>query len=223
MVYESNYRPTHTGYGDELCHYGVKGMRWGHRKATSVAGTSAQRQAYLNAKANKKAAGKAYSKAYNKAYNRSIAGLSPFKKHRQANDARWDDAVKKAKAMNTADKAYKDAKKAYKQTDEYKAKRAKALKVGAAVAGTALAAYGAYKVSKVLKDKAATKSYETGRAAMDRWMAAANKQSQAGNWAESYKLNRVAMEIGAKTDARTNKVRNSTIEAAKYLYSTRRR
>ena len=219
MVYESNYRPAHAGYSDELYHYGVKGMRWGHRKAPSVAGTSAQRQAYLDAKANKKAAGKAYSKAY----NRSIAGLSPFKKHRQANDARWDDAVKKAKASNAADKAYKDAKKAYKQTDEYKAKRTKAIKVGAAVAGTALAAYGAYKVSKVLKDKASTKSYEAGKAAMDRWMAAAKKQGQAGNWAESTKLYGVARDVARSADARTDRVKNSTVEAAKYLYNTRRR
>lgn len=210
-------------YETELYHYGVKGMRWGHRKAPSAVGVSAQRQAYLNAKANKKAAGKAYSKAYSKAYNRSIAGLSPFKKHRQANDARWDDAVKKAKASNAADKAYKDAKKAYKQTDEYKAKRAKAIKVGVAVAGTALAAYGAYKVSKVLKDKASTKSYEAGKAAMERWMAAGKKQGQAGNWGESTKLYMTAREVAAKADARTKKVGSSTIEAAKYLYKTRRR
>ena len=223
MVYESNYKTAHAGYGDELYHYGVKGMRWGHRKASSVAGTSVQRQAYLDAKANKKAAGKAYSKAYSKAYNRSIAGLSPFKKHRQANDARWDDAVKKAKDMNAADKAYKDAKKAYKQTDEYKAKRTKAIKVGAAVAGTALAAYGAYKVSKVLKDKASTKSYEAGKAAMDRWMAAAKKQGQAGNWSESAKLYGVARDVARSADARTDRVKNSTVEAAKYLYNTRRR
>ena len=34
---------------------------------------------------------------------------------------------------------------------------------GTAVAGTALAAYGTYKMSKFLKNKAATKSYETGK------------------------------------------------------------
>ena len=58
----------------------------------------------------------------------------------------------------------KQAKKEYHQTNEYKAKRAKALKTGAAVAGTVLAAYGAHKVSKYVKDTNASiagkKAYE---------------------------------------------------------------
>ena len=104
MVYVNN--------SNELYHYGVKGMRWGHRKASyQNTATSGLRQRYDAAKADKKAAGKAYSKAYNKAYNRSIAALSPSKKHRQANDERWNDAIEKAKTMNAADKAYKQVKK----------------------------------------------------------------------------------------------------------------
>lgn len=104
MVYINN--------STELYHYGVKGMRWGHRKASyQNAATSGLRQRYDAAKANKKAANKAYAKAYDKAYNRSIAGLSPIKKHRQANDERWNDAIEKAKTANAADKAYKQVKK----------------------------------------------------------------------------------------------------------------
>ena len=148
MVYINN--------SDELYHYGVKGMRWGHRKAsyqnTATSGNSVARQKYLDAKANKKAANRTYVKAYNKAYNRNFAMLSPFKKHRQANDERWNDAAEKGMKSYEADQAYKKAKKEYKQTDEYKAKRAKAIKVGAAAAGTALAVYGAYKVSKAVKN-----------------------------------------------------------------------
>ena len=220
MVYVNN--------SNELYHYGVKGMRWGHRKASYQntvvrTGNSAQRQAYLNAKANKKAAGKAYTKAYNKAYNRSMAALSPFKKHRQANDERWNDAVQKAKDMNAADKAYKDAKKAYKQTDEYKAKRAKAIKVGVAVAGTALAAYGAYKVSNIIKDKATAKAYKVGEDAAKRWLAAGAKATREGNeiWANT--ANSVAGEAYKRANDTADRVRNSTVEAAKYLYNTRKR
>lgn len=220
MVYVNN--------SDELYHYGVKGMRWGHRKAsyqnTAVrTGNSALRQQYLDAKANKKAAGKAYTKAYNKAYNRSMAALSPFKKHRQANDERWNDAVQKAKDMNAADKAYKDAKKAYKQTDEYKAKRAKAIKVGAAVAGTALAAYGAYKVSNILKDKATAKAYKAGEDAAKRWLAAGTKAAKAGdNRMVDVAAGMVGQAYNRANDT-ADRVRNSTVEAAKYLYNTRRR
>ncbi len=216
MVYINN--------SDELYHYGVKGMKWGHRKASyQNTAVSAQRQKYLDAKANKKAAGRAYNKAYNKAYNRNLAAFSPIKKHRDANNARWEDAIKKAQDLGKANKEYKQAKKEYHQTDEYKAKRAKAIKVGAAVAGTALAAYGAYKVSKILKDKASTKSYEAGVAAMDRWMAAAKKESSAGNWQRSAQFYQVARETARRADARTDVVKNSTVEAAKYLYNTRRR
>ena len=40
MVYESNYRPTHNAYSDELMHYGVRGMKWGRRKSPTAYGGS---------------------------------------------------------------------------------------------------------------------------------------------------------------------------------------
>lgn len=86
----------------ELKHYGVKGMRWGHRKAPDLNVQSA--------KAAYKTARKEYNRAFDKAYNRAIAAWSPIKKHRQANDARWEDAADKAEKLREAKKAYKAAK-----------------------------------------------------------------------------------------------------------------
>lgn len=62
-----------------------------------------------------KAAKKAYNKSFNKAYNRAAAAYSPIKKHREANDARWNDAAEKAEAYVNAKKNYKMMKKSYKQ------------------------------------------------------------------------------------------------------------
>ena len=77
-------------HNGELYHYGVKGMKWGRRKAPVANSTSARRG-------------------------------SP-------------QDVERAKAAR-------------------KAKMKKALKIGAAVAGTALAAYGTYKLAKYMQDR----------------------------------------------------------------------
>ena len=55
-------------YNDELYHFGVKGMRWGHRKAAQK---SDLRNRYDKAKVEKRNAKKAYNKSFNEAYNRS--------------------------------------------------------------------------------------------------------------------------------------------------------
>lgn len=92
-----------------LLHYGVKGMRWGHRKAQPMSELDRKRADYKTAK-------KEYNKSFNKAYNRAAAAYSPIKKHREANDARWDDAANKAEALRKAKADYKTAKKQSKQS-----------------------------------------------------------------------------------------------------------
>lgn len=89
-------------HNGELYHHGVKGMKWGVRKKR-ISDVDVAKSSYRSAK-------KAYNKSFNKAYNRAVAAYSPFKKHRQANDARWEDAANKAEALNKAKSTYKKVK-----------------------------------------------------------------------------------------------------------------
>lgn len=93
-----------------LQHYGVKGMKWGVRKARKeYAELDRRKAAYKKAK-------KEYSKAYNQASGiRNFGSFSPIKKHRDASQKRWEKALNKADALNTAKKAYKDQKKSVRK------------------------------------------------------------------------------------------------------------
>lgn len=112
-MYENVYYP------DYLMHYGVKGMKWGVRRA---------------ARANAR-----------DAYKETLASTS------RIGNSHYTRVRKAKKAGQQADK---EAVKAERNTPEAKAaRRKKALKVGAAVAGTALAAYGAYKMYDFIRQK----------------------------------------------------------------------
>ena len=202
-------------YNNELYHFGVKGMKWGVRRASSNPAVSASRARMKSAKANYKAARKAANKSFNSAYNytnkHSIGVLvKKSKHHSEANkteaNKRWADSYDKMNKENAAKSKYKQAKKDYKaekkaarNTPEAKVK--KAAKIGAAVAATGLAAYGAYKVGKKVNanvknkhvelatqraDKAFSKSVDRG---MRRENVQFNKRASARVNAERYKYN----------------------------------
>lgn len=108
----------------ELYHHGIKGQKWGVRRYQNKDGslTPAGKKRYdsdaadlIEKKKTYKKAGTAYTESFNKAYGKSLAAYSPFKKHREANKARWEDVHDKANKYIEAKKAYKTAKKDVKQ------------------------------------------------------------------------------------------------------------
>lgn len=165
-MYDNWY--THNDY-DYLMHYGVKGMKWGHRKRYYDSSGN------LNARGIKKYATKGYSQdSYNS--NKTGAGKVYDKvtgAHKYGGKMLYNMSSQKAnKARAEQYVADQKAKKEAANTPEAKAaRRKKALKVGAAVAGTALAAYGAYKLNDYVKTKngqiAAERGYDKAKKMFD--------------------------------------------------------
>lgn len=97
---------------DELYHFGVKGMKWGHRKSLP---TSSLRNQVDSAKTTYKNAKKAFNKSFNDAYKHRAEAYSFSKERRKANDARWAKTQVDANKLNSAKADYKKAKLERKQ------------------------------------------------------------------------------------------------------------
>lgn len=98
-----------------LAHYGVPGMKWGHRKALPI---SAQRARYDAAKQQYKADNKSYRKSFNKAYSYSSRHpISQYvgKKQKAESNRLWEDAYDKVTQANKSRSAMKQAKNERKQ------------------------------------------------------------------------------------------------------------
>lgn len=121
--YYNNYYP------DYLMHYGVKGMKWGVRKA---------------ARAN---AQKAYKETLSSTSRIGNSHYTRVRKAKKAGQQAYKETIKSERAAAKAERNTPEAKAARKE------KVIKAAKIGAAVAGTALAAYGAYKLHDFVRGK----------------------------------------------------------------------
>lgn len=159
---------------DYIMHYGVKGMKWGVRRNRGISGTIRDMQ--------RSSANKSLSKIDAKrkhvdselkelrGYDRNPSGFGKSKvstaiRRNQIKSLEKTRSELNAKAKSNKDalkeldsiEKHKQAKKEAANTPEAKAARkakvAKAAKIGAAVAGTALAAYGAKKVHDMIRDK----------------------------------------------------------------------
>ena len=131
---------------NELYHHGILGMKWGVRRYQNEDGslTSAGKARY----GVKDRIGKAaYKVVSSDAYQKTMRGaVNASRKAKSKLRGAKDQIVEKWNGLTPGQK--------------------KALKIGAAVAGTALLAYGAYKISGVHYDKLYSqysKEFETGR------------------------------------------------------------
>lgn len=148
-------------YEQELYHYGVKGMKWGVRKKRAVVDGLVRRAAVGAGVPNSYGGGTKHQLSRAKKDldildNGGHLSIGITKKRQAAFDARDRAKLEKKISDLEAKEKAKAEKKEYNNSPEGKAARAekmkKAAKVGAAVAGTTLAAYGAYKVSRYVKN-----------------------------------------------------------------------
>ena len=191
---------------NELYHYGVKGMKWGVRRNRSNLGR------------NNSFRTRRLQRAVN-ANNRDVKSLKSAGYNKEA------AAVKAVGDKNRAKLAKSQARDAARNTPEAKAARKEKLKkaaiIGTAVAGTALAAYGTYKVSKYLKEKAGKLSYESGKKyANEHFFNKMKDPTVSYDWRDRENYNalyQAGKQTLQNTDKRTKRVSSSTIDAIKYL------
>lgn len=161
---------TYYGYSfireSDLTHHGIKGQKWGQRRFQNDDGTWTEA-----GKARYGDDGGGQSRSFRGNVNRALAkvyGVNEkyYSKHGNKVMANANKSAKEAqlKKAEEADKA--------KNTPEAKAraeKMKKAAKIGAVVAGTALAAYGVYKLNDALNKNVSANYKQLASKELDAW------------------------------------------------------
>ena len=191
---------------NELYHFGVKGMKWGvRRNRANLGGNGSFRTRRLQRAVN--------------ANDRDVRSLKSagYKKEAAAVKAVGD----KNRAMLVKSQAHDAAKNTPEAQAARKEKLKKAAIIGTAVVGTTLAAYGTYKASKYLKEKAGKLSYESGKKyANEHFFNKMKNSTVSYDWRDRENYNalyQAGKQTLQNTDKRTKRVSGSTIEAIKYL------
>lgn len=151
---------TVNGIDFPLQHYGVKGMKWGVRKARD------EYKKLDTLKGQYRHAKKAYDRSFGYYYQNSKQGFSLNRAKRVQNNERFKDSVRDAQRLERTKKAYKEQKKAVRKNAPVAAK----LERGARAVGRGLAVVGGLAVvdhvyfggagTKMAKT-AVTKAYNT--------------------------------------------------------------
>ena len=154
---------------DYLMHYGVKGQKWGLRQWQNPDGslTAAGREHYGYGARGDYKNRIGIAKAKFKTGIAKAAKSNSYENEAMTKRQKKNFDIKARKLQNEYRAEKKAAKDEYKKSKEYKTRRA--LAVGVAAVGTALAAYGAYKVinGKIKDHQAYERLYEAGKRATD--------------------------------------------------------
>lgn len=152
---------------DEFYHHGIKGMKWGVRRFQRRDGTRTpagkKRMAFTQSDGYRNALRKVMS---NKTINKAATNLTKRNMTKTSRkeaiskekdkDVRLGMKMTKGSASEVKkglDAANKKVAEKRQGSNDKKSNYKKAVKIGAAVAGTALAAYGTYKVAKFIQGK----------------------------------------------------------------------
>lgn len=136
-----------------MMHYGVKGMKWGVRRARKeYAKLDTLKGEYKHAK-------KAYDRSFKYAYGQSKKAFSPSRVARAQNAARWRDSDRDAQRVKDIKKEYKDQKAEVRKNAPTAAK----VERGARKVASAMAVVGGvYMTDKMYFGGAGSKAIKAG-------------------------------------------------------------